>query len=148
MKQKYLFYIWLLSLSGLHTPWRQASKLHGKIYVISQSFLMQILCSASGCTLKLHQIFTSVLKVFFLLQQSGMSCRKEIILKFVLKQSAGILKGIIARIGEEYTIRFFCLAITYPFTIHIGSLKITETKQTKEPCSSDFIRWSACWRYI
>lgn len=60
LKQKYLFYIWLLSLSGLHTPWRQASKLHRKIYVISQSFLMQILCSASGCILKLHQIFTSV----------------------------------------------------------------------------------------
>lgn len=60
LKQKYLFYIWLLSLSGLHAPWRQASKLHRKIYVISQSFLMQILCSASGCTLKLHQIFTSV----------------------------------------------------------------------------------------
>lgn len=46
--------------SGLHAPWRQTSKLHRKIYVISQSFLMQILCSASGCIFKLHQIFASV----------------------------------------------------------------------------------------
>lgn len=77
-----------------------------------------------------------------------MSCRKEIILKFVIKQSAGILKGIIARIGDEYAIRFCCLAIIYPFTIHMGSLKITEVKETKEVCSSDYIRSSTCWRYI
>lgn len=61
-----------------------------------------------------------------------LSCRKEIILKFVIKQSAGILKGIIARIGEEYAMRFCCLAIFYVFTIHIGSLEITEMKETKE----------------
>lgn len=68
-----------------------------------------------------------------------LSGRKEIILKFVIKQSAGILKGIIARIGEEYTIRFCCLAIFYVFTIHIGSLKITEMKETKEFFSSELL---------
>lgn len=73
-----------------------------------------------------------------------MSCRKEIILKFVIKQSTGILKGIIARIGEEYAIRFCCLETAYPFTIHMGSLKITEMKETKEVCSSDYIR-STCY---
>lgn len=51
-----------------------------------------------------------------------MSHRKEIIAKFVMKQSAGILKGIIAGIGEEYSIRFCCLAVVYIFTIPIGSL--------------------------
>lgn len=61
-----------------------------------------------------------------------LSCRKEIILKFVIKQSAGILKGIISRTGEEYAMRFCCLAIFYVFTIHIGSLKITEMKENKE----------------
>lgn len=66
-----------------------------------------------------------------------MSCGKEIKLKFAIKQSAGILKRIIARIGEEYAIRFCCLAIVYPFTTHIGALKITEMKETKEFCSSD-----------
>lgn len=76
-----------------------------------------------------------------------MSHRKEIIVKFVMKQSAGILKGIIARIGEEYSIRFCCLTVVYLFTIPIGSLQITGMKETKEVCSSDYIT-STWWQYI